>query len=151
MRDDPQLRTIPFAVGGSPLGSRRTHQPVTTPQEPMVFTQLCRTAHALRLCPQLTVGPVNMAKYRAASQQMRAIFEQFTDLIEPLSLDEAYLDVTSSDHCQGSATQIAEAIRAKISAGIGITVSAGVSSNKFIAKVASDWNKPDGHHGGATG
>jgi len=143
MRDDPRLRTIPFAVGGSPSG-RGVLTTCNYPARAYGIHSAMPTAHALRLCPQLTVGPVNMAKYRAASQQMRAIFEQFTDLIEPLSLDEAYLDVTSSDHCQGSATQIAEAIRAKISAGIGITVSAGVSSNKFIAKVASDWNKPDG-------
>ena len=85
-----------------------------------------------------------MHKYRTASEQMHAIFREFTDIIEPLSLDEAYLDVTDSPHFQGSATRIAEEIRSRIWLEVGITVSAGVAANKFIAKVASDWDKPDG-------
>jgi DNA polymerase-4 len=85
-----------------------------------------------------------MHKYRTASEQMHVIFREFTDIIEPLSLDEAYLDVTDSPHFQGSATRIAEEIRSRIWLEVGITVSAGVAANKFIAKVASDWDKPDG-------
>jgi DNA polymerase-4 len=92
----------------------------------------------------LIVAPVNIPKYREVSVQMHEIFEQFTDLIEPLSLDEAYLEVTDSTLFDGSASRIAEAIREQIKNEINITVSAGVSVNKFLAKVASDWNKPDG-------
>lgn len=143
MRDDPSLRAVPFAVGGSPDG-RGVLTTCNYPARAFGVRSAMPTAQALRLCPQLIVGPVNMAKYRDVSQQMRRIFERFTHLIEPLSLDEAYLDVSDSDHCGGSATLIAESIRAAIYDELGITVSAGVSSNKFIAKVASDWNKPNG-------
>jgi len=143
MRDDPSLRNIPFAVGGSPDG-RGVLTTCNYPARAFGVRSAMPTAQALRLCPQLIVGPVNMAKYRDVSRQMHSIFERFTSLIEPLSLDEAYLDVSESDHCDGSATLIAESIRAAIHNELGITVSAGVSCNKFIAKVASDWNKPDG-------
>ena len=83
-------------------------------------------------------------KYREASKAMRAIFEEYTEIIEPLSLDEAYLDVTESSGESLTATKIAKEIRAKVEKELDITVSAGVSVNKFIAKVASDWKKPDG-------
>ena len=102
------------------------------------------TTHALRLCPDLVVVPGRMEKYKEASIIMREVFSQYTDLIEPLSLDEAYLDVTDSAHCSGSATLIAQEIRKKIQQRLNITVSAGVAPCKFLAKVASDWNKPDG-------
>src|SRR5690606_4498786 len=88
--------------------------------------------------------PHRMEVYQAASARMRQIFYEYTDLVEPLSLDEAFLDVTNSDYCRGSATLIAEEIRSKIVTELGITVSAGVAPNKFLAKVASDWNKPTG-------
>lgn len=143
MRDDPSLRSIPFAVGGSPDG-RGVLTTCNYLARAFGVRSAMPTAQALRLCPQLVVGPVNMTKYRDVSRQMHSIFERFTSLIEPLSLDEAYLDVSESDHCDGSATLIAESIRTAIHNELGITVSAGVSSNKFIAKVASDWNKPDG-------
>ena len=143
MRDDPSLTNIPFAVGGSPSG-RGVLTTCNYPARAFGVRSAMPTAQALRLCPQLKVGPVNMMKYREASKEMRRIFEKFTDLIEPLSLDEAYLDVSQSDLYQGSATHMAQTIRADIREKLGITVSAGVSSNKFIAKVASDWNKPDG-------
>ncbi|MFP5392581.1 MAG: DNA polymerase IV, partial [Gammaproteobacteria bacterium] len=102
------------------------------------------TAQALKLCPDLVVIPPAMEKYRAASRQILAIYQDYTDLVEPLSLDEAYLDVSASTHCKGSATLIAQEIRRRIFETVGITASAGVAPNKFVAKIASDWNKPDG-------
>ncbi len=143
MRDDPSLRNLPFAVGGSAEG-RGVLTTCNYPARAYGVRSAMPTAHARRLCPQLIVGPVNMSKYKAVSAQMREIFERYTDQIEPLSLDEAYLDVSACELHSGSATRIAEAIRSDISRELGITVSAGVSSNKFIAKVASDWNKPNG-------
>lgn len=143
MRDNPALRDIPFAVGGSADG-RGVLTTCNYPARAFGVRSAMPTAHAKRLCPQLVVGPVNMAKYKLVSQQMRGIFERFTEQIEPLSLDEAYLDVTDCEFHEGSATRIAEAIRSAVRAELGITVSAGVSVNKFVAKVASDWHKPDG-------
>jgi DNA polymerase-4 len=102
------------------------------------------TAQAIKLCPDLLVIPPNMEKYRIASRQIMEIYRDYTELVEPLSLDEAYLDVTESPHCKGSATLIAQEIRRRIFETVGITASAGVAPNKFVAKIASDWNKPDG-------
>ena len=99
---------------------------------------------ALRRCPALVFVPPRFDVYRAVSQQIRGIFADYTDLIEPLSLDEAYLDVTEDQRGVGSATAIAAEIRARICKTTGLTASAGVSYNKFIAKLASDQNKPDG-------
>ena len=90
--------------------------------------------------------PPAMEKYRIASRQILAIYRDYTDLVEPLSLDEAYLDVTDAPRCHGSATLMAQEIRSRITATVGITASAGIASNKFIAKIASDWNKPNGQH-----
>jgi len=143
MRDNPALRDVPFAVGGSPTG-RGVLTTCNYPARVYGIRSAMPTSHALRLCPKLQVGPVNMEKYRAVSKDMHKIFNRYTSLIEPLSLDEAYLDVTDNDQFDGSATRIAEAIRADIARELQITVSAGVSINKFIAKVASDWDKPDG-------
>jgi len=102
------------------------------------------TAIALRRCPDLIVLPVNIAKYRAVSEAINIIFHKYTDLVEPLSLDEAFLDVTDSPHCQGSATRIAQAIQEEIVQSQHITASAGVAPNKFLAKIASAWKKPNG-------
>ena len=102
------------------------------------------TGQALKLCPDLVVIPGTMAKYREAAQQIRQIFYRYTDKVEPLSLDEAYLDVTDCTECQGSATLIAQEIRQVIAKEVGVTASAGIAPNKFLAKVASDLNKPDG-------
>jgi nucleotidyltransferase/DNA polymerase involved in DNA repair len=102
------------------------------------------TAQAMKLCPDLLLIPPNMEKYRIASRQIMEIYRDYTDLVEPLSLDEAYLDVSDSPHCKGSATLIAQEIRRRIFETVGITASAGVAPNKFVAKIASDWNKPDG-------
>ncbi|MBR7889119.1 DNA polymerase IV [Marinomonas sp. A79] len=143
MRDDPSLRDIPIAIGG-PSNARGVLATANYVAREFGVRSAMPTSMAKRLCPDLLVIPGNMAKYRLASEQMHAIFRIFTDTIEPLSLDEAYLDVTHATDFQGSATRIAEDIRRRIEQEVGITVSAGVATNKFIAKVASDWDKPDG-------
>ena len=143
MRDNPDLRDRPFAVGGSASG-RGVLTTCNYPARAFGVRSAMPTAQALRLCPELEVAPVDIAKYRAVSVQMHEIFDQFTELIEPLSLDEAFLDVTDTNLLQGSASLIADAIRDAVREELGITVSAGVSVNKFVAKVASDWHKPDG-------
>lgn len=102
------------------------------------------SAQALKLCPQLVLVKPNFRKYSEASEQVFEIFRQYTDLVEPMSLDEAYLDVTHSDHCQGSATLIAQEIRKRIYEKTQLTASAGIAPNKLIAKLASDINKPNG-------
>lgn len=143
MRDNPALANIPIAVGGS---SDRRGVISTCNYQARAFgvRSAMATARAMKLCPNLTVIPGHMEKYRQVSQQIMAIYRDYTDLIEPLSLDEAFLDVTESEHCQGSATLIAQEIRARIKVEVGITVSSGVASSKFLAKIASDWDKPDG-------
>lgn len=143
MRDDPSLCELPIAIGG-PADTRSVLATANYVARSYGVRSAMPTAMALRLCPSLKVLPGNMAKYRQASELMHEVFREYTTIIEPLSLDEAYLDVTHADACQGSATLIAQAIREKIFAKVGITVSAGVASNKFLAKVASDWQKPNG-------
>ena len=102
------------------------------------------TSRAMQLCPHLTVVGVRGDAYREESGKIFDIFRDYTDLVQGLSLDEAFLDVTGSDKCHGSATLIAREIRDRIRSERGLTASAGVAPNKFIAKIASDWNKPDG-------
>lgn len=143
MRDNPALRDIPLAVGGQP-DSRGVIATCNYIARRFGVHSAMSSARALRLCPQLLILPPDMARYRAASQQIMAIYERYTPLIEPLSLDEAYLDVSTQPHEQGSATLMAAAIRRQIQAEVGITASAGIAPNKFLAKIASDWNKPDG-------
>lgn len=99
---------------------------------------------AKKLCPELIFVSSNGLRYREVSEQIREIFHEYTDLVEPLSLDEAYLDVTQNKKGMTSATQIAEEIREKIEKKTKLTASAGISINKFLAKVASDYNKPNG-------
>ncbi|WP_159880264.1 DNA polymerase IV [Aquitalea denitrificans] len=143
MRDNPALRDIPLAVGGQP-DSRGVIATCNYIARRFGVHSAMSSARALRLCPQLLILPPDMARYRTASQQIMAIYERYTPLIEPLSLDEAYLDVSTQPHEQGSATLMATAIRRQIQAEVGITASAGIAPNKFLAKIASDWNKPDG-------
>ena len=143
MRDDPSLRGIPMAVGGS-ADRRGVLTTANYDARRYGVRSAMSTAHAMRLCPHLTVVPPQFNKYRDASRAMRTIFEEYTDMIEPLSLDEAYLDVTESSGAHVTATRMAKEIRAKVEDELDITVSAGVSVNKFIAKVASDWQKPNG-------
>ncbi|MCJ8167986.1 DNA polymerase IV [Atopomonas sediminilitoris] len=143
MRDEPKLATRPIAVGGS---ADRRGVIATCNYEARAYgvRSAMSTRHALSLCPQLTVVKPRMEVYRQASQQIQQIFRRYTELVEPLSLDEAYLDVTDSQHCGGSATRIAQEIRAAVWEKLRITVSAGVAPNKFLAKIASDWRKPNG-------
>lgn len=142
MRDDSSLCGIPVAVGGHP-GKRGVISTCNYEARAFGIHSAMASAHAKRLCPQLIILPHNAQKYREASEQMRAIFASYSDHIEPLSLDEAFIDVSSTHHCLGSATLIAKEIRRRIKKQVGITVSAGVANNKFLAKVASDWQKPD--------
>lgn len=143
MRDEPRYRAIPLAVGGH---ERQRGVISTANYEARTYgvRSAMSTAHALKLCPQLTVVPGRMSVYKAVSVQIRAIFERYTHLIEPLSLDEAFLDVTDCQQLQGSATLIAEAIRDDIFRELHLTASAGIAPIKFLAKVASDMNKPNG-------
>ena len=141
-RDDPSLRGLPIAVGGA--GPRGVL--TTCSYEARKFG--CRSAMpsvtARRLCPSLIFRPPRFAVYTEVSHQIRDIFLDYTPHVEPLSLDEAFLDVTEDLKGIGSAVRIAELIRARIKAETGLTASAGVSYNKFLAKLASDQNKPDG-------
>ncbi len=143
MRDDPSLVDLPVAVGGK---SDRRGVIATCNYKARQFgiRSAMPTGQALKLCPDLVVIPGTMAKYREAALQIRQIYYRYTDKVEPLSLDEAYLDVTDCDQCQGSATLIAQQIRAQIAEEVGVTASAGIAPNKFLAKVASDLNKPNG-------
>lgn len=138
-RDEPALRGKPVAVAG------RLRRSVLTTANYEARKYGCRSAmpvfKALELCPQLVLVPVRFDHYRAESSRIRAIFGRFTDLIEPLSLDEAYLDVS---HLQSAAAAVAREIRAQIFEETRLTASAGISSNKMIAKIASDWHKPNG-------
>lgn len=143
MRDNPSLLNVPLAIGGSEVNRGVVATANYKAREFGVHSAMS-SAKAKLLCPDLVLMRGNMEKYRLASRQMHAIFQDYTDLIEPLSLDEAYLDVSECQHCCGSATLIAEEIRERIRLAVGITVSAGVASNKFLAKIASDINKPNG-------
>ena len=145
MRDDPSLRDLPIAIGGK---SDRRGVVATCNYKAREYgvRSAMPTGQALRLCPDLVVVPGTMSKYQTAAQHIREIFYRYTDKVEPLSLDEAYLDVTDCNECQGSATLIAQEIRQVIAREVGVTASAGVAPNKFLAKVASDLNKPDGQY-----
>ena len=140
-RDDPELRGRPVAVGG---GHRGVVAAASYEARKYGVRSAMPSVTAKRRCPELIFVKPRFDVYRAVSQQVRAIFADYTELIEPLSLDEAYLDVTVDRRGLGSARAIAEEIRARIRAETGLTASAGVSYCKFIAKLASDQNKPDG-------
>jgi len=143
MRDDPSLRSLPLAVGG-PASKRGVIATCNYEAREHGIHSAMSSAHARRQCPGLVILPPNFEKYREVSRKMREIFFDYTELVEPLSLDEAYLDVTDSDKCRGSATLMAREIRQRVRNELGITLSTGVAPNKFLAKVGSDWNKPDG-------
>jgi DNA polymerase-4 len=140
-RDDPSLRGKPVAVGG---GVRGVVAAASYEARPYGVRSAMPSVTAKRLCPDLIFVKPRFDAYRAVSQQIRAIFLDYTPHVEPLSLDEAYLDVTEDLKGIGIATEIARQIRARIRAETGLTASAGVSYNKFLAKLASDQNKPDG-------
>lgn len=142
-REDPSLRGRPLAVGG-PAERRGVIATCNYEARRYGVRSAMPSAHARRLCPDLLIVPPNMSLYRSVSLQIREIFHRYTEQVEPLSLDEAFLDVSQSEHCRGSATLIAREIRQQVRDELGLTVSAGVAPNKFLAKIASDWQKPDG-------
>lgn len=142
MRDNPELRNIPIAVGGN--GPRSVLSTCNYIARSFGVRSAMPNSRALALCPDLVIVNGRMNAYKAASKTIRAIFERYTDIIEPLSLDEAYLDVTNSQHFQGSATLIAQQIRNDIFDELNLTASAGIAPSKFLAKIASDENKPNG-------
>lgn len=141
-RDNPELRGRPVAVGGSALRG----VVAAASYEARVFgvRSAMPSVTAKRRCPDLVFVKPRFDRYREVSRQVHAVFARHSELIEPLSLDEAYLDVTRDRQGIGSAIRVAQCIRAEIRAATGLTASAGVSYNKFLAKVASDQNKPDG-------
>ena len=143
MRDDPRLAGKPLAVGGA---ADRRGVVATCNHEARAWgvRSAMPMGQALKLCPDLQVVRPRMDAYKAVSREIHAIFRDYTEIIEPLSLDEAYLDVSASPHFEGSATRIAQDIRRRVSQELHITVSAGVAPNKFLAKIASDWRKPNG-------
>ncbi len=141
-RDNPALKGLPVAVGGS--ASRGVVAAASYEARKFGVRSAMPSARAKRLCPDLVFVRPRFDIYRAVSQRIHAIFRDYTLLVEPLSLDEAYLDVTADLRGIGSATRIADLIRSRIRSELQLTASAGVSYNKFLAKIASDQNKPDG-------
>ena len=143
MRDAPELATLPIAVGGA-ANKRGVISTCNYIAREFGIHSAMATGYALKLCPDLIVVPGRMSYYKEVSQCLHAIFRRYTDIIEPLSLDEAFLDVSESQHFGGSATLIAADIRRAIYDELNLTASAGVAPNKFLAKICSDENKPDG-------
>ena len=141
-RDDPSLRGKPVVVAWR--GARSVVVAASYEARPFGVRSAMPAIRAERLCPDAIFIPPDFIRYKAVSRHIREIFARHTDLIEPLSLDEAYLDVTEPKHDLGSATAIATMIRDAIRDETRLTASAGIAPNKFLAKIASDWNKPDG-------
>jgi DNA polymerase-4 len=141
-RDDPSLRGKPVVVAWR--GARSVVCAASYEARVFGVRSAMPAVRAERLCPDAVFVPPDFVRYKAVSRQVREIFERHTDLIEPLSLDEAYLDVTLPKQDLGSATAIATCIRDAIREETQLTASAGIAPNKFLAKIASDWNKPDG-------
>jgi DNA polymerase-4 len=143
MRDNPSYRDVPLAIGGS-SDRRGVISTCNYLARQFGVRSAMATAHALKLCPNLVLAPGRMELYSEISTQIREIYSRYTDKVEPLSLDEAYLDVSDCQLFAGSATLIAEDIRQAIFAETQLTASAGVAPCKFVAKIASDENKPNG-------
>ena len=142
-RDDPALRGKPVAVGGSPQG-RGVVAACSYEARKFGIHSAMPMARALRLCPPLEIVRPDFTKYKAASQQVMAILRSVTPLVEPLSLDEAYLDVTRNSLDEPLAMEVAKHLKRRILEETRLTASAGVAPNKFLAKIASGWTKPDG-------
>lgn len=140
--DNPELRGKPLAVGGGV--TRGVVSAASYEARKYGVKSAMSGVKARRLCPELLFVPPRFGRYKEISTKIRKIFYDYTDLVEPLSLDEAYLDVTENKKGNPSASLIAEEIRARIFDEVGLRASAGISINKFIAKVASDYNKPNG-------
>ncbi len=141
-RDDPKQRGKPVIVAWQ--GPRSVVCAASYEARRFGVRSAMSALHAERLCPEGVFVAPDFSRYREISQQIRRIFRNHTDLVEPLSLDEAYLDVTDNKHALPTATRVAQAIRREILAQTHLTASAGVAPNKFLAKIASDWRKPDG-------
>ena len=141
-RDDPQLRGKPVVVAWR--GNRSVVCAASYEARRFGVRSAMPAIRAERLCPSAVFLPPDFPRYRAVSRLVREIFKRHTDLVEPLSLDEAYLDVTENKTGLPTATSVARAIREQIREELNLTASAGVASNKFLAKIASDWRKPDG-------
>lgn len=139
MRENPDLAEVPLAIGGS-SDRRGVIATCNYPARAYGVRSAMPTATALRLCPDLVLMPGNMALYRDVSEQIMEILRDFSPLLQQVSVDEAYLELAPNQQ----ATFVAEDIRARVKAEVGITVSVGAAPNKFLAKIASDWNKPDG-------
>lgn len=142
LRERPELKDLPVVI--SSHHPRAVIAAASYPARVFGLRSAMSMGQAKKLCPQVVVIEPHFEKYREVSAQIHQIFQQYTPLIEPLSLDEAYLDVTENLKNIPSATEVATQIRADIFAVTGLTASAGVAPNKFLAKIASDWNKPDG-------
>jgi DNA polymerase-4 len=142
-RDDPSLRGKPLAVGGRPEGRGVVAAASYEARAFGVFSAM-PMSRAVRLCPTLVIVRPDFPRYRAASNAVFTIFREVTPLVEPLSLDEAYLDVTENAWGETFATKVARRLKDRIRADTGLTASAGVAPNKFLAKIASGWKKPDG-------
>ena len=143
-RDNPQYRDKPIVVGGPPTGRGGVVATASYEARKYGIRSAMPSKKALELCPDVIFIRPRFDAYKEASQNIREIFSRYTDLIEPLSLDEAYLDVTQDKLNIGSAIKIAQQIKSAIKSELQLTASAGVSINKFVAKIASDLNKPDG-------
>ena len=141
-RDDPQLRGKPVIVAWQ--GNRSVVCAASYEARSFGVHSAMPAIRAERLCPDAIFVPPDFTRYRAVSRSVREIFKRHTDLIEPLSLDEAYLDVTENKTGLATATLVARTIREQIRQELNLTASAGVAPNKFLAKLASDWRKPDG-------
>jgi DNA polymerase-4 len=142
-RDDPSLRGKPLAVGGRPEGRGVVAAASYEARAFGVFSAM-PMSRAVRLCPSLVIVRPDFARYKAASTAVFTIFREVTPLVEPLSLDEAYLDVTENAWGETLASAVAKRLKERIRADTGLTASAGVAPNKFLAKIASGWKKPDG-------
>src|SRR5688500_1417571 len=142
-RDDPSLRGKPLAVGGQP-NTRGVVAAASYEARAFGVRSAMSMAKAVRLCPSLVIVPPDFSRYKSASTTIFNIYREVTPLVEPLSLDEAYLDVTENNWNEGLATTVAKRLKARIRDATGLTASAGVAPNKFLAKIASGWKKPDG-------
>ena len=142
-RDDPSLKGRPVAVGGRPE-SRGVVAAASYEARTFGVRSAIPMARAVRLCPELVIVPPDFRKYGAVSTQVFALFREVTPLVEPLSLDEAYLDVTENAWGEALGVDVARRLKERIRGETGLTASAGVAPNKFLAKIASGWRKPDG-------
>jgi DNA polymerase-4 len=142
-RENPELVGKPLTVGGRPE-TRGVVAACNYEARKFGIHSAMPMSQAVKKCPQLIMLPVNMSLYREVSKKIQAIFKEYTPIVQPLSLDEAFLDVSDCKQCKGSATLIALKIRKQIKDEHNLDASAGIAPNKFLAKIASDWNKPNG-------